>query len=135
MQDVIKGYELSDGRILVLSEEDLAELPLPSSHTIEVAECPCRRGGSGPVRSLLRPAAQHVGLRAYCLLRGAMTKASLGCSGDLVYGLRDHVNSYRNNLPVYVDFFDANGNLAWRIRPGGSSSDSRPFTGEYAVCT
>ncbi|TDD42434.1 hypothetical protein E1288_29360 [Saccharopolyspora elongata] len=68
-------------------------------------------------------------------MRFVTERTGVGCWTLLVYGLRDHVNSYRNNLPVYVDFFDANGNLAWRIRPGGSSSDSRPFGGEYSVCT
>ncbi|MEV5542009.1 peptidase inhibitor family I36 protein [Saccharopolyspora shandongensis] len=68
-------------------------------------------------------------------MRFVTERTGVGCWTLLVYGLRDHVNSYRNNLPVYADFFDANGNLAWRIRPGGSSSDSRPFGGEYAVCT
>jgi hypothetical protein len=51
------------------------------------------------------------------------------------FGLDYHVHSYRNNLPVTVEMYDGNGNFAWSIRPGGSSSDSTPYAGEYKVCT
>ena len=35
--DVAKGYELPDGEMVVLTDDDLAELPLPTAHSIEVA--------------------------------------------------------------------------------------------------
>src|SRR6266704_7176874 len=35
-EDVAKGYELPNGEMVVLTDEDLAELPLPSAHSIEV---------------------------------------------------------------------------------------------------
>ncbi|MEU5849381.1 Ku protein [Saccharopolyspora shandongensis] len=54
----------------MLSEEDPAELPLPSSHMIEVAEF-LPVGAVDPVlfdgSYVLQP--QQVGLRTYCLLR------------------------------------------------------------------
>src|SRR5690349_25169884 len=34
--DVAKGYELPNGEVVVLTDEDLAELPLPTAHGIEV---------------------------------------------------------------------------------------------------
>ena len=34
--DVAKGYELPNGEMVVLTDEDLAELPLPTAHSIEV---------------------------------------------------------------------------------------------------
>lgn len=34
--EIGKGYETDDGRMVVLTDEDLADLPLPSAHTIEV---------------------------------------------------------------------------------------------------
>src|SRR5262245_21087003 len=34
--DVAKGYELPNGEMVVLTDEDLAELPLPTAHGIEV---------------------------------------------------------------------------------------------------
>jgi DNA end-binding protein Ku len=36
--DIAKGYDLGGGEIVVLTDEDFAELPLPTSHAIEVVE-------------------------------------------------------------------------------------------------
>src|ERR671927_130165 len=36
--DIGKGYELGDGDILVLTDEDFSPLPLPTRHTIEVLQ-------------------------------------------------------------------------------------------------
>ncbi|GAA5103545.1 Ku protein [Haloechinothrix salitolerans] len=36
--DIAKGYELDNGDMVVLTSEDLAQLPLSSSHTIDVME-------------------------------------------------------------------------------------------------
>ena len=35
-EDIARGYELPDGQVVVLTEEDFAELPLASSRAIEV---------------------------------------------------------------------------------------------------
>src|SRR6266571_4572844 len=34
--DVAKGYELPDGEMVVLTDDDMADLPLPTAHSIEV---------------------------------------------------------------------------------------------------
>jgi len=36
--DIAKGYDVGGGEIVVLTDEDFAELPLPTSHAIEVME-------------------------------------------------------------------------------------------------
>ncbi|MQA12537.1 MAG: Ku protein [Pseudonocardiaceae bacterium] len=36
--EIAKGYELSDGQMVVLTDSDLSELPLPSSQSIDVLE-------------------------------------------------------------------------------------------------
>ncbi|MGI4764822.1 MAG: Ku protein [Janthinobacterium lividum] len=36
--DIAKGYELSDGSMVVITEDDLAELPLPTKRTVDVRE-------------------------------------------------------------------------------------------------
>lgn len=73
-EEIAKGYELPDGRMVVLTEDELAELPLPSAHTIEVAEF-VPTGAVDPIlfdRSyFLQP--HQVALSAYSLLRDAMT--------------------------------------------------------------
>jgi DNA end-binding protein Ku len=34
--DIVRGYEAADGRVAVVTDEDLSELPLPTSRSIEV---------------------------------------------------------------------------------------------------
>ncbi|GAB3676396.1 non-homologous end joining protein Ku [Saccharopolyspora tripterygii] len=73
-EEIAKGYEFPDGRMVVLFEDELAELPLPSAHTIEVAEF-VPADAVDPIlfdRSyFLQP--HQVALGAYSLLRDAMT--------------------------------------------------------------
>ncbi|SDZ01371.1 DNA end-binding protein Ku [Saccharopolyspora shandongensis] len=86
------GGPSSIGRILVLSEEDPAELSLPSSHTIEVAEF-LPAGAVDPVlldcSYVLQP--QQVGLRAYCLLRDAMTDTGRIGLGRVTIRIRERL--------------------------------------------
>src|ERR1700724_1462851 len=39
-EDVAKGYELPTGEMVVLTEEDMADLPLPTTRNIEVVNFP-----------------------------------------------------------------------------------------------
>ncbi|MEU9367633.1 peptidase inhibitor family I36 protein [Streptomyces avermitilis] len=66
----------------------------------------------------------------------AFTTQRRGTCWDLQsYGIGS-VGSYRNNLSVYVDFFDVSqDDNVWSIRPGGSSSDASSFHDERYVCT
>ena len=56
--DIAKGYELPDGEIVVLDDEDFANLPLSSSRSVEVLQLRAgsadRRGADGQAL-LLRP--------------------------------------------------------------------------------
>jgi DNA end-binding protein Ku len=75
-EDVAKGYELPDGEIVILTEEDMAELPLPTTKSIEVVQfCPAEQ--LDPIlfnRSyFLEPEA--AGARAYSLLREALEQS------------------------------------------------------------
>lgn len=71
--DVAKGYELPDGEMVVLTDDDLAELPLPTAHSIEVVNFT----PSGQLDPILCGRAYYTepepaGLRAYALLRDAL---------------------------------------------------------------
>lgn len=75
-EEVAKGYELADGEIVILTEEDMAELPLPTTKSIEVVQfCPAEQ--LDPIlfnRSyFLEPEA--AGARAYSLLREALEQS------------------------------------------------------------
>jgi len=75
-EDVAKGYELPDGEIVILTDEDMADLPLPTTKNIEVVQfCPAEQ--LDPIlfnRSyFLEPEA--AGARAYTLLREALEQS------------------------------------------------------------
>ncbi|HEV2376499.1 MAG TPA: Ku protein [Streptosporangiaceae bacterium] len=76
--DVAKGYELPDGEMVVLTDEDLAELPLPTTHNIEVVQfAPVEQ-----VDPLLWERSYYVepdpkGARAYALLRDALDQSGM----------------------------------------------------------
>src|SRR5215469_3324231 len=75
-EEVAKGYELADGEIVILTEEDMAELPLPTTKSIEVVQfCPAEQ--LDPIlfnRSyFLEPEA--AGARAFSLLREALEQS------------------------------------------------------------
>lgn len=74
--DIAKGYELADGEMVVITDEDLAELPLSSSRAIDVLEFV-------PLESIdpiyfdrayyLEP--QKAAVKPYVLLRDALQKS------------------------------------------------------------
>jgi DNA end-binding protein Ku len=74
--DIAKGYEAGDGQMVVLTEEDMAELPLPSTQGIDVLEFV-------PMESIdpiqydrtyyIEP--QKPAVRPYVLLRNALEKS------------------------------------------------------------
>jgi DNA end-binding protein Ku len=75
-EDIAKGYELPDGEVVILTEEDMADLPLPSTKNIEVVQfTPAEQ--LDPIlfnRSYyLEP--ETAGARAYCLLRDALEES------------------------------------------------------------
>jgi len=73
--DIGKGYELPDGRMVVLSDEDFASLPLPSAKSIEVLEfVPAEQVDPLYFAKAYYLAADGVGSKPYVLLRDALTK-------------------------------------------------------------
>ncbi|MFI6771155.1 Ku protein [Streptomyces sp. NPDC050355] len=75
---VARGYETADGRTVVLTDDDLADLPLPTVKAIEVVGF-LPAGDIDPI-ALDRPyylGVQGAGARPYRLLRDAMTDSGL----------------------------------------------------------
>jgi DNA end-binding protein Ku len=75
-EEVAKGYELPDGEMVVVTDEDLADIPLPTSRSIEVLTFApadqldpmlCSRS------YYLEP--EPAGARAYVLLRSALERS------------------------------------------------------------
>lgn len=74
--EIVRGYELEDGRMIILTNEDLADLPLSTSRTIDVLEF-VDIEAIDPIyfdRSYyLEP--QKAAAKAYVLLRDALHKS------------------------------------------------------------
>ncbi len=74
--DIAKGYELPDGDMLVLSDEDFADLPLPTRHTIEVLQfVPAEQIDGLYLSKGYYLSAEGAGTRPYVLLREALERA------------------------------------------------------------
>jgi DNA end-binding protein Ku len=72
-EDVAKGYELPDGEIVILTEDDMAELPLPTTKSIEVVQfTPAEQLDPILFNRSYYVEPEAAGARAYCLLRDAL---------------------------------------------------------------
>jgi DNA end-binding protein Ku len=72
--DIGKGYELPDGRMVVLTADDFASLPLPTTRAIEVLEfVPTEQVDPLYFAKAYYLAADGVGAKPYVLLRDALT--------------------------------------------------------------
>jgi len=73
--DIGKGYEMPDGRMVVLTSEDFAELPLPTAKSIEVLEfVPIDEVDPLFFAKAYYLAADAAGVKPYVLFRDALTK-------------------------------------------------------------
>ncbi|HZC42474.1 MAG TPA: Ku protein, partial [Streptosporangiaceae bacterium] len=101
--DVAKGYELPDGEMIVLTDDDLAELPLPTSRTIEVLNFtpadevdPILHGRS--YYSEPEPAGVH----AYVLLREALEGSGMVAISKVALRQRESLAALRVRDEVLV---------------------------------
>ncbi len=75
-EDIAKGYELPDGEIVVLTEEDMADLPLPTTKNVEVVQfCPADQLDPILFNRSYYVEPETAGARAYCLLRDALEES------------------------------------------------------------
>src|SRR5215468_2177971 len=102
-EDVVKGYELSTGEMVVLDDEDLADLPLPTTKSIEVLHF-------APVEQLdpilfnrsyfVEPEA--AGSRAYVLLRDALEQSGKIAIAQVALRQRESLATLRTRDGVLV---------------------------------
>jgi DNA end-binding protein Ku len=75
-EDIAKGYELPGGEVVVLTEEDMADLPLPTTRNIEVVQfCPAEQVDPIMFNRSYYAEPETAGARAYVLLRDAMEQS------------------------------------------------------------
>jgi DNA end-binding protein Ku len=75
-EDVAKGYELPTGEMVVLTDEDFADLPLPTARSIEVLHfMPADQLDPILINRSYFVEPESVGARAYVLLRDSMERS------------------------------------------------------------
>ncbi len=73
--DIGKGYEMPDGRMVILTNDDFAELPLPTAKAIDVLEfVPADQVDPMYFAKAYYLAADAAGAKPYVLFRDALTK-------------------------------------------------------------
>lgn len=96
-EEIAKGYELEDGRWVLLSDEDLAAAAPHKSQTIDV-ECFVREQEIDPIyyaRPYLISPRDEAGARAYALLGEAMSRSGRVALGRFVMHAKEHLVSIR----------------------------------------
>ncbi len=75
-EDIAKGYELPDGEMVVLTDDDMAGLPLPTTKSIEVVQfTPAEQVDPIMFNRSYYVEPEAAGARAYCLLRDALEQS------------------------------------------------------------
>jgi DNA end-binding protein Ku len=102
-EDIAKGYELPSGEIVVLTEDDLADLPLPTLRSIEVLYF-TPEADIDPILAsrsyFVEP--ENSGARAYVLLRDAMERAGKVAVVQVALRQREALAALRSRDGVLV---------------------------------
>lgn len=128
-QEVAKGYQTADGRTVVLSEDDLEALPLPSRHVIDVLGF-VPVDGLDPIlfsRSYYAAPQQDAARRPYALLVAALTRAERAAVAKVTLRTRERLAAVwprRETLVVQT--------LLWpeEVREPGGPAVTAPLTGQ-----
>src|SRR5215467_11428370 len=101
--DVAKGYELPDGEMVVLTEEDLADLPLPTAHSIEVLHfSPAEQLDPIMWERSYYTEPEPKGTRAYALLRDALERSGMVAVARVALRNRESLAVLRSRDGVLV---------------------------------
>jgi DNA end-binding protein Ku len=102
-EDVAKGYELPGGEIVILTEEDMAELPLPTTKSIEVVQfTPTEQIDPIMFNRSYYVEPESAGARAYCLLRDALEKSGKVAIAQVALRQRESLAILRSRDGVLV---------------------------------
>ncbi|HEX9031275.1 MAG TPA: Ku protein [Streptosporangiaceae bacterium] len=102
-EDVVKGYELATGEMVILDDDDLADLPLPSTKAIEVLHF----APAGQLDPILFNRSYYVepesaGARAYVLLRDALEQSGRVAIAQVALRQRESLATLRSRDGVLV---------------------------------
>jgi DNA end-binding protein Ku len=102
-EDVAKGYELPGGEVIVLTEEDMADLPLASSKSIEVMHfTPADQLDPILFNRSYYVEPETAGVRAYALLRDALERSGRVAIAQVALRQRESLATLRVREGVLV---------------------------------
>jgi DNA end-binding protein Ku len=102
-EDIAKGYELPDGDIVILTDEDMAELPLPTTKNIEVVQfCPAEQLDPILLNRSYYLEPEAAGARAYSLLREALEQSGKVAIAQVALRQRESLATLRARDGVLV---------------------------------
>ncbi len=101
--DVAKGYELPDGEMVVLTDEDMADLPLPTTRSIEVLHfAPIEQVDPIMWERSYYTEPDPKGVRAYALLRDALERSGMVAVARVALRQRETLAALRTRNGVLV---------------------------------
>ena len=101
--DIAKGYETADGSIVVITEEDLADLPLPTKRTVDVLEfVPLAEVDPIYFNKSYYLEPDKGGLKPYALLRDALRNSSMVAVVKVAIANREQLATLRVKDEVLV---------------------------------
>jgi DNA end-binding protein Ku len=101
--EVAKGYELPDGDMVVLTDEDMADLPLPTAHSIEVLHfTPAEQVDPIMWERSYYTEPEPKGARAYALLRDALERSGMVAVARVALRQRESLAALRTRDGVLV---------------------------------
>lgn len=102
-EDVVKGYELPDGEMVILDDEDLADLPLPTTKSIEVLQfAPAEQLDPILFNKSYYVEPEAAGARAYVLLRDALEQSGRVAIAQVALRQRESLATLRSRDGVLV---------------------------------
>jgi len=102
-EDVAKGYELSTGEMVVLTDEDMADLPLPSTRSIDVLHfLPAEQLDPILLNRSYFVEPEAAGARAYVLLRDALDRSGKVALAQVALRQRESLATLRTRDGLLV---------------------------------
>jgi DNA end-binding protein Ku len=102
-EDVAKGYELATGEMVILGDEDMAELPLPTAKSIEVLQfAPAEQLDPILFNRSYYVEPETAGARAYILLRDALEQSGRVAVAQVALRQRESLATLRSRDGVLV---------------------------------
>ncbi|HEV3232116.1 MAG TPA: Ku protein [Candidatus Dormibacteraeota bacterium] len=96
-KDVLRGFEISKDQFVIIDDEDLDKLPLPTNHTVEIQEFV--KASEIPAEIYMKQAyylePEKVGVKPYYLLKHALQEVGRVAVGKIAFHDREHMATIR----------------------------------------